>query len=110
MRRTRTTSGCAVHLSFWCTGSVAGQIAPPRRPLVCIPAIGNAFVVLAGDVEVDEIDAACRTLGRKRQDQGRVSISVVEMDRSPRLDDQPGLHHRQHLPAEAAVEGTKRAA
>src|SRR5580700_10986340 len=64
--------------------SAPGQIVAPGSPIELFPTFGHPLVVVFGHIEMDEIDPA-RLCGRNEtQDQGRVRIGIVEMQRAPR--------------------------
>jgi hypothetical protein len=63
--------------------------------------------VLVYDVDMYELDPAAVTLGKKRENQGRVEVRRAPARRTPRLDDETLGNYLEDRTAEDIVEGAE---
>jgi hypothetical protein len=54
------------------------QVTPPRRPVVLLPALGDAIIVLIWHIKMNQVYAALSSFGAKQQDKRRVGIGTPE--------------------------------
>jgi hypothetical protein len=80
------------------------KTAPPRHPIVRLPTLGHALVVVVGDIEVGEMNSSAASLLHEYQDERGIGITLLERRRSPGLDNQRRLDHGQHRPVERTIE------
>ena len=74
----------------------AGEITPPRVPIVRLPALDHALMVMGRHIEMHEIYSPVCSFRGEGEDQGRIRITVVKFDRAPGLDHEPLRDDLEH--------------
>src|SRR5712691_7013740 len=85
----------------------AGEILAPGLPVVLLPALVDAVVVVVRDVDVHEVDAPALALGREADDQRRIDVALAKGSRAPGLYDQPARDGLQHAALQRAAESAE---
>jgi hypothetical protein len=83
----------------------AGKITPPWAPIVRLPALDNALIIMGRHVEVHEVYSSVCSFRGEGEDQGRIRITGVKFDRAPGLDHQPLRDDLEDRTGERAIEG-----
>jgi hypothetical protein len=63
----------------------AGQITPPWAPIVRLPALNHALIIMGWYVEMHEVYSSVCSFRGEGEDQSRISIPVVKFGRAPGL-------------------------
>src|SRR5271165_1581882 len=85
----------------------AGEITPPGVPIVRLPALDHAMIVMGRHVEMHEVYSSVCSFRGEREDQGRIRITVVKFGRAPGLDHEPLRDDLEHRTGERAIEGSE---
>ena len=64
----------------------AGEITPPWAPIVRLPTLNHALIVMGWHVEMHEVYSPVCSFGGEGDDQGRIWIPVVKFGRAIRCD------------------------
>ena len=83
----------------------AGEITPPWAPIVRLPALNHALIIMGWYVEMHEVYSSVCSFRGEGEDQGRISFLVVEFGRAPGLDHEPLRDDLERCTGERAVEG-----
>ena len=83
----------------------AGEITPPWAPIVRLPALNHALIVMDWHVEMHEVYSPVCSFRGEGEDQGRIRITVVKFGRAPGLDHEPLRDDLEDRTGERAVEG-----
>jgi hypothetical protein len=90
------------------TAPSAGEITPPWAPIVCLPALNYALIVVGWHVEMHEVYSSVCSFRDEGEDQGRIWIRVVKSGRAPGLDHEPLRDDLERRTGERAIEGLER--
>ena len=82
----------------------AGKITPPWAPIVRLPALDNALIVMDRHVEMDEVYSSASSFRCEGEDQSRIWITGVKFYRAPGLDHQPLRDDLENRTGEQAIE------
>src|SRR6516225_4853484 len=83
----------------------AGEITPPWAPIVRLPALNHALIIMGWYVEMHEVYSSVCSFRGEGEDQGRISFLVVEFGRAPGLDHEALRDDLERRTGERAVEG-----
>jgi hypothetical protein len=83
----------------------AGEITPPWAPIVRLPALNHALIVMGWHVEMHEVYSPVCSFRGEGEDQGRIWIPVVKFGRAPGLDHEPLRDDLERRTGERAIEG-----
>src|SRR6202011_4445087 len=83
----------------------AGEITPPWAPIVRLPALDHAVIVMGRNVEMHEVYSSVCSFRGEGEDQGRIRITVVKFGRAPGLDHEPLRDDLEDRTGERAIEG-----
>ena len=81
------------------------QVLLERSPVVLGPAFGDALMVVVGDVDVGEVDAAAFGGVGEPEGEDGVRIIILPVGSAPALDDEFAGDCVEHFAREHAVEG-----
>src|SRR5215469_12823087 len=87
------------------TAPSAGEITPPWAPIVCLPALNHALIVVGWHVEMHEVYSSVCSFRGEGEDQGRIWIRGVKSGRAPGLDHEPLRDDLERRTGERAIEG-----
>src|ERR1700720_3781608 len=79
----------------------------PWAPIVRLPALDHALIVMGRHVEMHEVYSSVCSLRGEGEDQGRIRIIVVKFGRAPRLDHEALRDDLEHRTGERAIEGSE---
>src|SRR5207302_5822580 len=82
----------------------AGEITPPWVPIVRLPALDHAAIVMVRHVEMHEVYSSVCSFRGEGEDQGRIRITVVKLGRAPGLDHEPSRDDLENRTRERAIE------
>jgi hypothetical protein len=78
---------------------------PPWAPIVRLPALDHAVIVMGRNVEMNEVYSSVCSFRGEGEDQGRIRITVVKLGRAPGLDHEPSRDDLENRTGERAIEG-----
>src|SRR5215469_13177017 len=87
------------------TAPSASEITPPWAPIVRLPALNHALIVVGWHVEMHEVYSPVCSFRGEGEDQGRIWIPFVKFGRAPGLDHEPLRDDLERRTGERAVEG-----
>jgi hypothetical protein len=85
--------------------SSAGEIMPPWAPIVRLPTLNHALIVMGWHVEMHEVYSSVCSFRGEGKDQGRIWIPVVKFGRAPGLDHEASRDDLERRTGERAIEG-----
>src|SRR5580692_8874486 len=102
---TATASPCVKPHGKFCRRPArsAGEITPPWAPIVRLPALDHAVIVMGRNVEMHEVYSSVCSFRGEGEDQGRIRITVVKFGRAPGLDHEPLRDDLEERTGERAV-------